>query len=108
MGKTITSPVPRWPGTVIIADPMTLPQFAAWEDCMIAGREAKGASSFHLAYLPGIIACVEEWNLEGGFPKRPTPDTIPVKPYAARQDLFLWLINEITRVWLAEGEIPNE
>lgn len=108
MGKIITSPVARWPGTVTIPDELTLPQFAAWEDCLIEARASKGVSSTQLAYLPGILKIVEAWNLDGGWPTVPTLDNIPAKPYAPRIDLLSWLINEILTLWLDEGEVPND
>jgi hypothetical protein len=57
--------------------------------------------------LPGIIACVEKWELEGiGNP----PDPFPASPRADSRDLIAWLISVITRVYMGEEEKadPNE
>ena len=109
MSKVITSPVARFPGTVTLADPLTLPLFAAWEDCLLAARkDAGGITSHHIVFLPGIFKIVEKWDIGGGFPEYPTIDTIPPKPYVARTELLAWLINEISAIWNEEETVPNE
>lgn len=106
MGKTISSPVERWPGTVTLYDPMTLLQEAAWEDAFLAARSAKSRAGSWLALLPGILACVQEWRLEG-VPERPTVETFPVRPREDAARLIAWLITEITELYREASDVPN-
>ena len=54
------------------------------------------------AMLPGIKACVSEWNLEGF-----DPENFPATPRQSRIDLFIWIISEITKLYSEADEIPN-
>jgi hypothetical protein len=108
MSKVITSPVEKWPGTVTIADPLTLPQYAAWEEALpkIFGKTERGVSATELDVLPAIFKIVEKWDLTG-FPTNPTIDNFPPKPALKRIALINWLANEITKLWLDDDEDPN-
>ena len=122
MPKIITSPVDKWPGTVTLHDPLTFPQNFAWKDSLKAskryyqqfeGEEAKpeseiDVSEWYYTFLPGLLACVEAWDLSGGFPEHPTLDTFPATPTEAICGLFDWLIAGVTTVYSGEEEIPKE
>lgn len=102
MPKLITSPVDAWPGTVTLASPLTFPQRFAIEDALTVARSLGEASEarFNYALLPGILACVERWEL-GNFPAEPTVDTWPATPRSASAQLIAWLITEIVKLYEA-------
>jgi len=111
MGKVITSPVKRYPGTVTLAYPMTYPQYAAWQKA-IAGLPkeitiGKTATDDENAQtiLPGICACVETWNL-AGIGEHLTPETFPASPRISSARLIIWLISEINAIIAEEDESP--
>ena len=111
MPKVISSPSSRWPGSVVLSEPMTLPQALAWEKCIRVAQlntEEATLTDYNYALLPGICACVEKWELEGIV--NPTPDTFPATPRKASIELITWLTSEITRVYVGEEEKadPNE
>jgi len=58
-------------------------------------------------YFPAILACVESWNLQN-LPNPVTLDNMPMSPQPARHKLISWLWGEITAIYDAEDEIPNE
>jgi len=110
VSKVIVSPVKRWPGEVILSDPLTLAQDIAFMDAMEAGREhGENYASVHLraAILPGILACVEEWKLEG-LPTPPTIENFPATPMTSSARLIVWLWEEIANLHLEAEEVPNE
>src|SRR3990172_7386952 len=86
MSKLIISPSKRWPGTVTIADPLTMPQAELIEEGMGTSPEkTEGAKpgrwllAFAKHHLPMILACVEKWEL-ANFPEIVTPETFPISP----------------------------
>lgn len=108
MSKTITSPVKRYPGTVTLSDPLTFPQAFAFEDALEAVKEARETGSparIRFALLPGIIACVEEWHLDG-FPSKPTLDTFPSTPRKSSAEIIDWLVGEISALYREADEVP--
>jgi len=107
MTKTITCPVERWAGEIILHDPLTLPMVAAWEEASIEARSKKSLTAKHVAYWPGLSACVKEWHLKD-FPERPTMESWPTKPYEDRHAMIVWLIGEINALYNDATTIPNE
>lgn len=110
MSKVITSPVDRWPGTVTLSDPLTFPQSLAVEDALAAAQElGEEASQRRQNYtvLPGLLGCVEKWDLDG-FPEKPTADTFPSTPALAAAELIAWLIEEIISLYYEAEPDPNE
>jgi hypothetical protein len=130
--KTLTSPVKKWPGTIVLPDYLNMTQAIAWEDAIADARSLLPDIEFeytednkidttkltpeHFKYLsvsqslkyaekmlPGILACVSEWNLEGL-----DAQNFPATPRQARIDLFIWLISEITKLYIDADEVPNE
>ena len=108
MPKIITSPVKHFPGTVTLSDPLTFPQTFAFEDAI---KESKSLSKdatlrrFHYALLPGILACVEKWDLKDIT--NPTRDTFPSTPDGSVVQLLTWLLNAITALHKETTDIPN-
>ena len=109
MSKQITSPVKRFHGSVTIADPMNVPQFFAYSPALRHAQALeKTANIFegHYALLPGLLACVEKWEI-AAIPD-PKPETFPATPTKAVQRLLAWLLGEVVAVFKQAEEAPNE
>ena len=108
MSRVIDSPVKRWPGRVILPDYLTAPQDAAFEDALAEARnfdpETQGAH-YTNALIPGVLACVEKWELEG-FPQPITADNFPKTPRQSFAELLAFLIREVTKIYEDEP-VPN-
>jgi hypothetical protein len=107
MTKTITSPVERWPGEVVLFDPLTLPQEAAWAEGVAEAQTKRSIPGFQTALLPGIFMCVKEWHLGGGFPERPNLQNFPPRPRADVAQLIAWLTEAITELYREAVDVPN-
>jgi hypothetical protein len=110
VSRTITSPVKRFSGTVELADPLTFPQVFAFQDSLDAVKAAEEEGDTYrvnYAALPGIIACVEAWHLEG-MPERVTIESFPATPPIAAARLIAWLYGEITKGFQDAETVPNE
>ena len=117
MGKQITSPVAAFPGSITLHDPLPWPVYRAWTAAVAEAERVKPegadinnatvATSDDLteAMLPGICACVEKWELNGGG--QYTPETFPASPRVAVAQLVFWLTGQINRVVTGETEVPN-
>ena len=117
MSKVIKSTIKRWPGTVTIADPMTMPQVLAVEKALIDSRDfieerKDGKTYLKAKTMPGsidaprleaVIACVESWDL-----KDFQSDPIQCTPRDDSRDLISLLFSEILNIYNGEIEIPNE
>ena len=108
MPKVCVSPSLRWPGQVTLSSPMSLPQALAWEKAIRTAQNLEGditLTDINYAMLPGILACVKSWELEGL-----DPDKFPASPRADSRDLISWLVKEIAHVYMGEEEKadPNE
>ena len=110
MSKTITSPVKKWPGSVTLADPLSYPQVFAIEDAIdeVKRLTSNGSQPSQMrlngAWVPAMLACVEEWHLEGlGNPLV----TFPATPGRSAALLLNWLIGEVTALFQEAEEIPN-
>ena len=114
MSKTITSPVKRWPGTVVISDPLSYPQLLRFREALGATRTVKEDAdgdpdwmAVNYAVLPGVMACIEEYHLQG-FPEQVTLDTWPATPPVSSARLIAWLIEEINKLMAEADPDPNE
>ena len=100
MSKVIQSPVKKWAGSVTLADPLTFPAYIAWRDAI---REAQAFKDDYVRYsaalLPGVLACVEKWELKGF-----SPDPFPATPRDSSDKLLAWLLREIGAVANEGGE----
>ena len=124
MPKTITSPVKHFGGTVVISDPLTMPQVVRIDECLISRRryfdevETDGERGYTLkpdvfwsspdtTALDAILLCVEEFHLER-MPEKVSAETFPGSPRVASKRLIDWLLGEILIVYNGEADIPNE
>ena len=123
MSKRIDSKIARFPGYVVISDPLTIPQTIAFEDAMAAAQEGArkrgdvitveekeriNTLSPHYLHdvLAGVVECVEEWHISG-FPQNVTADTFPGTPKIATAQLIAWLIGEISGLYSEAEQVPN-
>ena len=109
MSKRIESPVKRYPGSVVLHDPLTYPQLIAFQNA-ITEAQAVGETTWvklRQALLPGILACVESWNIEG-VPEEPNMDNFPATPIVSAGNLVNWLQESITALLVEAETIPNE
>lgn len=119
MAKIITSPVPRFPGEVYLAEPPTLPAVSQFEQAILAGRQLmqdhtpEGAvlpvglsqSRYYQEVLPGVLACVERFQIQG-IPENPTVENFPYKPRKAAEQLVGWLVREVEKFINEDDQIP--
>lgn len=102
MGKTITSPVRRFPGTVTLSDPLSYPQVYAWRDAIEAAQAAgEDAIKANGALVSGILSVVEEWHLAGVDPAR-----FPATPAQSAAALVGWLVGEISALFAEAETVP--
>lgn len=108
MSKVITSPIPRWAGTVTLADPLTLPQAEAFQDSFELpednGKPQKYLLELDKLRVPCILACVEKWDLEN-FAL--IDGSLPFSPRLDSHKLIAWIHGEIRSIYLGELDIPN-
>lgn len=113
MSKTVTSPSKRFKGSVVIADPLTIPQAKLIEDAGNIGEPRLSPNgrawltNADESMLPAIFACVEKWELTG-ISEGVTLETFPASPRSETHELIAWIYNEIFTVYIGEVEIPNE
>lgn len=113
--RIIESPVEHFKGTVQISDPLTFPQVIAFQDAVREtmslvsedGKEDMSLAKLHYALLPGILSCVEKWELEN-MPKKPTANNFPATPMIAAGLLVDWLREEILNLVIEAKSVPNE
>lgn len=123
MPKILTSPIARFPGTVVLKDPLTYPDLIAWSEAMsnarIAAEQSQrrakdmempelasaGGASSDAALIPGILACVSEWHLDN-FPAKPTAETWPATPRKSVIEMITWLSGGISDLMSEEETIP--
>jgi hypothetical protein len=116
MSKTITYKGAKFAGTVILSDPLTLDQEAAYEESMGLYREVRerlktgpvGPAILAKAFLPGILPCVEKWDIPG-IPANVTIDTWPLRPRSAVGSLLVWLASEVGKLYAdsTDTDTPN-
>ncbi len=113
MSKQIKSPVKKWPGTVTLHDPLSLPQVVAIQNSLESAKalaedgdlDKVGVAEYHNELLPAIMDCIESWDLEGlENPPNPFPGT-PRKPAAK---LMGWLSTEVVALFSEAEAVPNE
>ncbi|MBW2570278.1 MAG: hypothetical protein JRE47_13175 [Deltaproteobacteria bacterium] len=124
MSKVIKVSVKRWAGSVTFCDPLTAPQVFAIEDALDEtaktdpssflamnakeGVELSWPSRRTYAYLPAIIACIDDYDLKD-FPDNVTKDTWPLSPRDDASILVSKLFSELIMIYRGEvEEVPNE
>jgi hypothetical protein len=111
MGKTITCPVKKWPGTIVIAHPMTLPQVALFQRIMfdVQGMDKETLIMEWCADVwPAMRQLIEEWNIKK--PPFPDEDKFPGHPINAVDEFFIWLYKELLQAFneAESEEIPKD
>ena len=103
------STVKQFPGYVDIPDRLTYPQFFEWERARerVAVLEESDLMGRTYAFLPGILAIVSEWHIDG-IPEKPTQDTFPATPIVPALGLIAWLIGIIGKIIGGVEDSPNE
>ena len=107
MSRTITSPVKKFPGTVVLADPLTFDQLFAYMDAVETARGLDNGVRVNYAALPGILACVEEWHLDG-IPEGVTLESFPATPPVSVARLIAWLVDELAKAFEEAETVPND
>lgn len=113
--RIIESPVEHFKGTVELSDPLTFPQVIGFQDAIREtmklisedGRENIVLAKLHFALLPGILPCVEKWELEN-LPEKLTIKNFPATPMTAAGLLVDWLRDEILSLVVEAESVPNE
>ena len=115
MGKEIKSPVKKWPGTVTLYDPLSLPQVVAFQDALQSAKdlawedeediETLKLAAYHGELFPAVLSCVEKWELEG---IADPPDPFPGTPRKASAELMIWLTTGITELFNEDEEKKSE
>lgn len=110
MPKIIHCPVTRWPGSVVLQSPLGYPAVIAWRAALARANEClqgeqADATHANFALLPGVLACVEQWQLGGDFPKLVTAETLPASPPDDADALLTWLVNAISTVLRGEETV---
>ena len=107
MSKKLDFDSKAWPGSVTISSPLNLPQYAEFGEAWAKAKESVDSYARYLyALLPGVLACVEKWEL-AGFPKAVTPETFPATPFTESSRLMALLIREIAAQFREADESPN-
>ena len=108
--KTVSYKGKKWNGEVCFSDPLSIEQEAAWEvsvaEYMKVSKKGGGLSSMHFAFLPGILACVEEWHIKG-LPEIVTVDNFPSRPRKERAEFIGWVVEQVTEIYKQEDDDPN-
>ena len=108
--KIITSTVKKWPGTVTLHDPLTIPQVLTLETAIVAANslgEGATRTAADAAILPGLLACVERFDL-AGLPAQIGAETFPGTPRRSSAELIAWLTKEIMRLYAEANDVPFE
>lgn len=123
--KRIESPSKRWPGHVILHDPLNLAMVFAIEDAQDKAVELEPSKflqrineqgqtqiSVHWSsrsdglIIPAILKCVSEWHLSN-FPEQVNEDSFPATPRKDARELIDWLWGEVNKIYIGEIEVPN-
>lgn len=105
MSKIITSSLKRWPGTVVLQDPILWPAYMALRNGIDQAAKAEDEDEKVRLTLPGMCACVEEWHLDGLG--QLTPETFPASPRLSAFKLFTWILGAEIEVLTEAEEVPN-
>ena len=117
MSKVIKSPVEHFTGEVTLSDPLSFPQVFKFRDAMAAGRaliqeDAESEETevdqleYNFAVLPGVLACVEKWNLDH-CPANPDLDTFPATPSLESNEMLSWLLVEVVSIFRKDDPDPE-
>jgi hypothetical protein len=82
-----------------------MPAYNALKDAQDAAGGEEDNDKKMWAWLPGICACVEKWELQGLG--QLSPETFPASPRTSSWELFGWLHREIVALVMEADELPN-
>lgn len=104
MPRVITSPVKRWPGTVTLPDYLDYSQAQAFGEAVEAAQALGETTAlrYRATMLPGLLACVQAWELGGGF----DPARFPATPAQSAARLFAWLAGEVSALFSEADDVP--
>ncbi len=120
MSKIITSPVDRRPGTVTLADPLTLPQVIAIQDASEQIQVEKNrlrdlglVNTFStgkqvMIIWPALNLCIEAWAIEGLDQDINTAPIVGTDHKREVFDLYLHLWEEVTGFFRDSEDVPEE
>jgi hypothetical protein len=102
----ITSPIPRYQGTVTLPDALNFTQYAAWEG-VFSGADFAGETYTLQAHrlIPALCGIVQAWELTN-IPANVTPETFPATPPKDVQRLLGWLVASIAQLINGDAD-PN-
>lgn len=103
--RIITSPVKRFPGTVVMPDALTFPQFIAWHKAINTSRPMGGAEGAH-EIVKGLLVIVQEWHIEN-LPDPLTAENFPSTPTSSVSKLLAWLRDDVDNMLDEADEAPN-
>jgi hypothetical protein len=111
MPKIITSPVPEFPGTITLCNPLTLAQCVMVEIGFgnIGSPDAEKkvwVSPRDQDALAALLACSEHWDIKGQ-PERPTLETFIATPRIPTHRLIIWAFRELKDIYFGELAVPN-
>jgi hypothetical protein len=107
--KRFDSPVKKWPGHVLLHDPIPLIKIAAFQVAVadIRKNKSSGDAVTQSILLPALIPCVAEWHLEG-FPEPVTVENFPGTPRDQSSILVSNLVTAIMQIYKGdEDSSPN-
>ena len=110
MSKTIQSPVPEFPGFIVVPDSLNLRQVSAWQQAVDSsiGMETTQAV---LTCLPATLDCIEEFRIEHQPAKAAGQtfgaDRFVFTPADAATKLFFWAFREVSLVIFGPGSEAN-
>ena len=109
MSTVHESPVKFYPGNVTLPDYLDHAQTTAYRAASHAARampEDTPLIDFHHTLLPGLLVCVESWDI----PKLRQPvtaDNFPVTPPDSARKLTQWLLGIVSDLLHDAEDIPN-
>lgn len=89
----------------MLQDPILWPAYMQLRQGIEGAAQAPQETDRITLALPGICACVEEWQLEGLG--QVTPETFPASPVNASARLFSWLLEAVMALLVEAEEVPN-
>jgi len=104
--KRIESPVKKWPGHILLYDPIPLVNVVNFEKT-IQERVGTTQTEKDGEILSSLLPCVAEWHLDN-FPENVTVETFPGTPRRSSAMLIAALINAIVNIYKGDEEAdPN-
>jgi hypothetical protein len=101
MTKRIDSPIPRYPGYILLPDYYGFGELIAWGESVDKWPAIETIESMtdrlqsFRAQEASVLPMVAEWHIEG-LPEH--PDHLPATPIASAIKLLGWVIGEVGRI----------